>query len=112
MKMLTQLFIRKKLEKLQGKYVLVTGCGSGFGFAIARRLEDSGFRVLATCRTQDSVNRLRQKLKDGTLVKRLDVTDSRQIHKIYEEIRKTIRPTEGSVNFFQFNIAKLFINYF
>ncbi|GFO02341.1 D-beta-hydroxybutyrate dehydrogenase, mitochondrial [Plakobranchus ocellatus] len=44
-------FKRKKLPAVDpaGKWVLITGCDSGFGLGLARRLYELGFQVFATC---------------------------------------------------------------
>ncbi len=39
-----------------GKYVLVTGCGSGFGYALAIELDQQGFNVFAGVRVISEVN--------------------------------------------------------
>ena len=55
--------------------VLVTGCSSGFGEAIAVRCAELGHEVIATMRRPDAAS---QSLGDhpGVRVKALDVTDA------------------------------------
>ena len=92
------LFAGKKLDNLRRKYVLVTGCGSGFGRAIAIRLDEFGFCVIATCRTQKAVQSLRDECSDRAMVLCLDVTSSEQINNVYEATRKHLAPGEGILN--------------
>ena len=56
--------------------VLVTGATAGFGSAIARRLVQSGHRVIATGRRADRLEALHAELGDALLPFPLDVTDS------------------------------------
>jgi len=40
--------------------ILISGCSSGIGFATAQRLKSLGYRVLASARKQEDVDRLKQ----------------------------------------------------
>ena len=59
----------KQLQEL----VLITGCGSGIGQALARAFHRSGQRVCATARRLDTLAPLQA---EGILVRALDVTDA------------------------------------
>ena len=41
------------VRALKSRYVVITGCDSGFGRVAAKMLDDRGFYVFATCMTQD-----------------------------------------------------------
>lgn len=97
--MVKLLFLKRKLVNTHGKYVIVTGCGSGFGRAIALRLQEYGFRVIATCKTQEAAEKLSQETDERTLVMRLDVRESKQIYEVYEVIKKVLGPAEGILSF-------------
>ncbi len=56
--------------------VLITGCSSGIGYHLAKRLKESGFDVIATCRQRHDVKRLEI---DGFKCIALDVNDSKSI---------------------------------
>jgi len=59
-----------------GRAVLITGCSSGIGHAVALGLRARGYRVFATARRAESVSDLTQ---EGLEALRLDVTDSTSI---------------------------------
>lgn len=68
---------------MTGKVVLITGCSSGIGYDAAFALKARGYRIIASCRKQEDV----QKLTDsGIEALQLDVNDSRSIHKAFAEL--------------------------
>ena len=101
------LFVKRNLVNLHGKYVIVTGCGSGFGRAIALRLQEYGFRIIATCRTEEAKARLSQEVSERTMVMPLDVRDSKQIHEVFKVIKRALGPTEGIVLLFKISFRLL-----
>ncbi len=56
--------------------ILITGCSSGIGYHCAKELHQSGYLVIATCRSLSDVERLRQ---EGLFCVQLDVTDKSSI---------------------------------
>lgn len=58
------------------KLVLITGCGSGIGQALARAFHRSGHRVCATARRLDTLAPL---AAEGLLTRPLDVTDAQAV---------------------------------
>ena len=67
----------------QHKSILITGCSSGIGYYAARGLKARGYRVFATARKQDDVERL---LAQGLESLRLDLDSSESIQSAVEEI--------------------------
>jgi NAD(P)-dependent dehydrogenase (short-subunit alcohol dehydrogenase family) len=61
--------------------VLVTGCSSGIGAAVAQRLVRSGHTVYATARNTASLDGL-----NGAVVRPLDVTDEDSMRAVVDEI--------------------------
>ncbi|XP_072703662.1 retinol dehydrogenase 16-like [Ciconia boyciana] len=70
---------RQTVPKLSEKYVLITGCDSGFGNLLARQLDTRGLRVLAACLTETGAARLRAAASPRLQTVLLDVTSSHSI---------------------------------
>ncbi|KAJ1160121.1 hypothetical protein NDU88_000623 [Pleurodeles waltl] len=66
---------RETVPNLQEKYVLITGCDSGFGNQLARQLDRRGMRVLAACLTQKEADQLRETTSQRLQTVILDVTN-------------------------------------
>ena len=67
------------VPRLSEKYVLITGCDSGFGNPLARQLDARGLRVLAACLTETGAARLRAAASPRLQTVLLDVTSSHSI---------------------------------
>ncbi|XP_053311680.1 retinol dehydrogenase 7-like [Spea bombifrons] len=67
------------LENLSNKYVLITGCDSGFGNLLAKQLDQHGMRVLAACLTEKGAANLKQETSSRLQTVILDVTDSQSV---------------------------------
>ena len=80
---------RAKLN-IKGKYVLITGCDSGFGRATAIALDKMGVCVLATCLTKEGEQSLKSVTSDKLKTFQLDVTNSEQIKKVLDKVNKLL----------------------
>lgn len=87
---------KDKIDGITNKYVLITGCGSGFGKEITQRLDQLGFRVFATCRTKQGEDSVREVCSDRVKTYIMDVTDSKQVQDVFERIKKEIPDKEGN----------------
>ena len=65
------------------KTILISGCSSGIGYAVAHGLKNEGWRVFATCRKQADVERL---AAEGLEALRLDVDDDESIRVCVAEV--------------------------
>ncbi|XP_035426148.1 retinol dehydrogenase 16-like isoform X2 [Cygnus atratus] len=70
---------RQTVPGLSEKFVLITGCDSGFGNLLARQLDARGLRVLAGCLTEPGAARLRAATSQRLQTILLDVTSSHSI---------------------------------
>ncbi|CAF0961828.1 unnamed protein product [Rotaria sordida] len=81
-----------------GKYVLISGCDSGFGHGLAIELDKQGFNVLATVLFPDSEERLTGQLSSRATVFCLDITQQEDIETAYEIVKKKTNTLHALVN--------------
>jgi len=72
--------------------ILITGCSTGIGLAVAKGLQLRGWRVFATARRDEDVARL---AAEGLESFCLDLDDSTSIH---EGVAETLRRSEGKLD--------------
>ncbi len=80
-------FFRQAFD-LSGQVALVTGGGSGLGFATAKCLACAGARVVITGRREDVLKKACQELGEGVSFHVFDVTDTDHAGKLIETIVK------------------------
>lgn len=68
---------------MEPKSILITGCSTGIGYYCAKALQNNGYRVFATARKKEDVERLRQ---EGLESYQLDLDDSQSIQSALDEI--------------------------
>ncbi|XP_029450715.1 17-beta-hydroxysteroid dehydrogenase type 6-like [Rhinatrema bivittatum] len=91
---------RQILQNLSDKYVLITGCDSGFGNLLARQLDRKGLRVLAACLTQRGAEQLKEATSQRLQTLILDVTDSQSVAAAADWVKQQVgdRGLWGLVN--------------
>lgn len=62
-------------------FVFITGCDSGFGRLLALRLDQRGFRVLASCLTPSGAEDLQRAASSRLHTTLLDVTDPQSVQR-------------------------------
>ncbi|CAH2224401.1 retinol dehydrogenase 3-like [Pelobates cultripes] len=67
------------LQNLSDKYVLITGCDTGFGNLLARQLDQRGMIVLAACLTEKGAENLKKEASSRLQTVILDVSDSQSV---------------------------------
>nr|XP_048274731.1 retinol dehydrogenase 16-like [Myodes glareolus] len=70
---------RQVVSHLQDKHVFITGCDSGFGNLLARKLDRRGMKVLAACLTEKGAEELRNNTSKRLETVILDVTKTESI---------------------------------
>ncbi|XP_060619926.2 retinol dehydrogenase 5 [Anolis sagrei] len=78
---------RQMLSSFKDKYVFITGCDTGFGNLLAKRLDKKGFQVLAGCLTQKGADNLQRSSSPNLRTTLLDVTNSESIRKAVEWVK-------------------------
>ncbi|CAG5118002.1 unnamed protein product [Candidula unifasciata] len=84
----------KQLVDPVGKYVLITGCDSGFGLESAKALQDLGFGVIAGCYDDNSPGALELKARPWVQkveVLILDVTSEASVLACAKEVKDIVR---------------------
>ncbi|XP_056421341.1 D-beta-hydroxybutyrate dehydrogenase, mitochondrial-like [Hyla sarda] len=85
---------------IQGKVVLITGCDSGFGLALAKHLHKLGFTVFAGCLLKDKNDEGAQELQsfqcNRMKVLQLNVCSEEEITQAVEFVKKNLEdPNKG-----------------
>ncbi|GCC27043.1 11-beta-hydroxysteroid dehydrogenase type 2-like isoform X1 [Chiloscyllium punctatum] len=76
----------------EGKAVLITGCDSGFGHSLAKRLHSLGFHVFALVLQEksDGAQELKSACSDRLIVIEMDVTNHAMIQEVRKEVAKQL----------------------
>lgn len=83
---------------IDGKYVLITGCDSGFGRETAICLDKMGVNVLATCLTKEGEKSLKSVTSKKMKTFLMDVTNSQQIGEVFDKVKEVIDDHSGKEN--------------
>lgn len=84
-----------KKRKMRQKVVLITGCSSGIGRALAFEFHRAGYSVIATARWLETLRPLQEA---GMLTKELDVTNLDQIRSVFNQIQQEQQRLDVLVN--------------
>ncbi|XP_034021946.1 retinol dehydrogenase 5 [Thalassophryne amazonica] len=79
-----------KIDHVADKYVFVTGCDTGFGNLLCKKLDHKGFRVLAGCLTEKGADGLKRVAGPHLETVLLDVTNQESIQKALEWTKKEV----------------------
>ena len=77
---------KRRVDELHRKSVFITGCDSGFGHALAVRLDSLGVPVFAGCFTDDGKTGLQQKCSGKLHTVKLDVGSPESIKMAYDYV--------------------------
>lgn len=88
---------RSFISGVDKKFVLVTGCDSGFGRETALTLDKLGFGVFATCLTKEGEESLKAVTSSRVFPLHLDVTDSHKIKAVYARVKELLPPDCGGL---------------
>lgn len=79
-----------EIEDITDKYVFVTGCDTGFGNLLCKKLDRKGFRVLAGCLTEKGADDLKRVAGPYLKTVLLDVTSLDSVQKAMEWTKKEV----------------------
>ncbi|CAF2867878.1 unnamed protein product [Rotaria sp. Silwood2] len=81
-----------------GKYVLISGCDTGFGHGLTIELDKQGFHVLAGVFVPDNVTSLKEKLSPRATVFHLDITKQEDIDAAFKLVNEKTKVLHALVN--------------
>ncbi|KAJ8255488.1 hypothetical protein COCON_G00193520 [Conger conger] len=79
-----------KVPGIGQRWVLVTGCDSGFGHTLAQQLDRRGFHVIATCLTEEGSSELKDVTSSRLKTVLLNVTDGDSMNNAVAFVRKEV----------------------
>ncbi|CAG5124165.1 unnamed protein product [Candidula unifasciata] len=85
-----------KVSNFANKFVLITGCDSGFGRELAIRLDKMGFPVFAACLGQEGRRSLEENCSSRLVTLSLNVADTRSIQEAFKFVQQSL-PNEKSL---------------
>lgn len=85
-------------KNLQDKVVFITGASSGIGAATARAFVAQGAFVIATARSVDKLEKLREELGDRLVIYELDVRDDENVSKVIDHVLRTCNHIDIFIN--------------
>ncbi|CAD5114012.1 DgyrCDS3174 [Dimorphilus gyrociliatus] len=84
-------FIRSiYIRNIKNRYVLITGCDTGFGNLLAKRLDNKGMNVIATCLTEKGAKDLSLSSSNRLTTFILNVTNDDEIEQLREFVSQKV----------------------
>ena len=81
---LTWIIRQLRVDNYSNKYVFITGCDTGFGNLLVKKLDSLGFNVIAGCFTEKGETELAKACSKKLMTLHLDVTNEVDISKAKE----------------------------
>ena len=86
---------RQMLENYGGRHVMITGCDTGFGNMLAKRLDSMGFSVFAGCLTEKGGKDLQRSCSNKVKIITLDVTSTKSIENACSIVKTQLPANTG-----------------
>ncbi|XP_071033842.1 dehydrogenase/reductase SDR family member 9 isoform X3 [Parasteatoda tepidariorum] len=88
-------FLNERI-KPQGKAIFITGCDSGFGHDLAKRLDDIGFHVYATCLypSGSGAERLKNECSTRLQILEMNVASDESVKNAFKLVEKSLENLE------------------
>lgn len=80
------------------KYVLISGCDTGIGHALAIELDQQGFHIFASVLIQENISLLKEKLSSRATVFRMDITKQEDINTAYKLVTSKTNSLHALIN--------------
>ena len=88
------LFRDVDVSNLEKKAVLITGCDSGFGYELAKKLDARGLQVFAACLTAEGQAKLKSECSQRLTTLKVDVAEQNDVQKALEVVISLL-PSQG-----------------
>ncbi|XP_069614626.1 retinol dehydrogenase 7-like [Ranitomeya imitator] len=79
------------LKNLSDKYVFITGCDTGFGKLLAKKLDKRGMKVLAACLTDAGAENLKSETSSRVQTVVFDVTDGKGVRAAADWVEQLVK---------------------
>lgn len=99
-----RLLYRLRISKITDRYVFITGCDTGFGNILAKKLDNLGVNVIAGCLTENGQKDLQNESSTRLKTVLLDVTNKESVKKAYEFVKDNTKD-HGKCVLFKENIC-------
>ncbi|XP_052082334.1 retinol dehydrogenase 7-like [Mytilus californianus] len=86
---------KRTIANYSSRYVFVTGCDSGFGNMLAKKLDGLGFNVFAGCLTQDGEEKLTRETSEKVRTIRIDVSQTESIENAFTTVKSSLPSDTG-----------------
>jgi len=83
------------IGKYNERYILVTGCDTGFGNILAKRLDSLGCHIFAGCLTDAGGAQLKSQCSEKLQVLSLDVSNHDSVQKAFDFVKTALPPGQG-----------------
>jgi len=83
------------IGKYNERYILVTGCDTGFGNKLAKRLDGLGCHVFAGCLTESGGAQLKAECSEKLYVLSLDVSNEASVQKAFDIVKTALPKGQG-----------------
>ena len=77
------------------RYVFVTGCDTGFGNLLTKKLDGLGFHVFAGCLSEKGMKQLESETSSNVTSVRLDVTKTESIQSALQVVKSKLPKDTG-----------------
>lgn len=94
-KVIDRLIRLPRIGRYEDRYILVTGCDTGFGNLLAKRLDELGCHVFAGCFTEKGEVDLKKTSSERLHAFPLDVTKPESVQNAFDFVKSKLPPEKG-----------------
>ena len=80
-----------RIRETTNRYVFITGCDTGFGNQLAKKLDSTGIRVIAGCLTETGRNELEREASTRLKTIHVDVTCKHSVEHACTLVKETVK---------------------